>query len=250
MKKIFYFLACFLLFFSPLAGYTSDEETLIIFDSSISMLSKFHGTPKYISAASAAKYVLDQLPPSKKIGLRIIGLTLDSSLLSIAKNPSDICKTTQLVVPIRPNNIGYIKNSLDTLMPLGTTPLTYTLDMAINYDFSRFATLKHIILITDGGESCNGDPCKFIKEISIKRNDIKIDVIAISVSGDDFLQLKCISDFTNGKIINISKLSDFQIAFNTFLSVDYSVSTISNNRIKNSKKQEVIYKNYLIETYK
>ncbi len=238
------------MFFAPLAGYTTDEETLIIFDSSISMRSNFYGAPKYISAASAAKYVLDQLPPSKKIGLRIIGLTLDSSLLSIAKNPSDICKTTQLVVPIRPNNIGYIKNSLDTLMPLGTTPLTYTLETSINYDFTRFAKLKHIILITDGGESCNGDPCKFIKEITRERNDIKIDVMAIAVSGDDYIQLKCLSDYTNGKIINIGKLSDFQTAFNTFLSVDYPGRTISSNRIRNSKKQEVIYKNYLIETYK
>ena len=236
--------------FVPSAGFTSDEETLIIFDSSISMRSNFYGEPKYLSAVSAAKNVLDQLPPSKKIGLRIIGLTLDSSLLSIAKNPSDICKTTQLVVPIRPNNIGYIKNSLDTLMPLGTTPLTYTLETSINYDFTRFATLKHIILITDGGESCNGDPCKFIKEITRERNDIKIDIMAIAVSKDDYIQLKCLSDYTNGKILKIGNPSDFQPAFDIVFSVDTPLNALQYNSVKQNKKDDIIYKNYLIETYK
>ncbi|HIS87813.1 TPA: VWA domain-containing protein [Candidatus Avigastranaerophilus faecigallinarum] len=251
MNKVFYLvLLIFLIIFTQLSSLANDEEILIIFDSSISMREDFYGSPKYISAVNEAKLVLDKLSPSKKIGLRIIGLTLDSSLLSFIKNPSELCKATQLVVPIRENNIEYIKNSMDTIMPLGTTPLTYTLETSLKYDFTRYAKLKHIILVTDGAESCNRNPCEYVKEITSYQKDIKIDIMAIGVTLNDYQQLKCLADYTNGSIINIEKPSEFKNAFDKFLSPDYSqfkMPAINNKRVQNS---QIIYKNYLIETYK
>lgn len=250
MKNIIKFFVCICIFsFSFPFAYSAEEETLIIFDASVSMLDDFYGQPKYITAISEAKSVLDRLSSSRKIGLRTIGVTFDAALLAFIKNPSELCKSTQLVAPIRQNNVEYIKNSLDGIFPLGTTPLTYTLDMAINYDFTKSAQLKHIILITDGGESCNGDPCKYIREIMALRSDIRIDIIAIGVNADDFKQLKCLTDSTYGTIVNVAKPDELKSAFSQFLSPDLSSISDSikyNNKIK---KENITYKNYLIETY-
>lgn len=220
--------------------FASEEETLIIFDASVSMLGNFQGQPKYLTAINEAKLVLDTMPSSKLIGLRTIGISIDGALAAFLQNPDELCKATKLTAPIRANNIEYIKTSLDNILPLGTTPLTYSLNLAINYDFTRSAELKHIILVTDGGESCNGDPCKYIREIMQTRKDIKIDIIAIGVSGEDFAQLKCLTDSTFGSIINITKPSELKQAFNNFL--------VPSIKYENAPpKDQIIYKNFLIE---
>ncbi len=243
MKRLFRFLfALFLLLHLQLNAFAVEEETLIIFDASVSMLGNFYGQPKYITAISEAKAVLNTMPPSKLIGLRTIGVSFDGAIAAFLQNPDELCKSTKLVAPIRSNNIDYIKTSLDSIFPLGTTPLTYSLNLAINYDFSRSVQLKHIILVTDGGESCNGDPCKYIRELMQTRKDIKIDIIAIGVSGDDFAQLKCLSDNTFGSIINISTPSELKPAFTNFLSPTLKFE----NKIM---KDQIIYKNYLIEVF-
>lgn len=241
MKKFYLIvLSIATLFFLSLSVYATEEETLIIFDASVSMLGNFYGQPKYITAISEAKSVLDTMPSSKSIGLRTIGISLEGALSAFLQNPDELCKSTKLKVPIRTNNIEYIKTSLDNILPLGTTPLTYSLNQAINYDFTKSADLKHIILITDGGESCNGDPCKFIRELMQKRKDIKIDIVAIGVSAEDFSQLKCLTDNTFGNIINVNKPSELKPAFNRFLYPSLNI-------LNQPQKDNILYKNYLIE---
>ena len=85
---------------------------------------------------------------------------------------------------------------------IGETPIAYSLMQAINNDFRNPNTLKHIVLITDGGEGCGGDPCRLIADLMRYRNDIKIDVIAIA--GDEnssFMGLTCLPNSTGGKFV-------------------------------------------------
>lgn len=249
MKTLFLIiLSIFLLIISPCKSIAANEETLIIFDASVSMLEKFYGQPKYILAIDEAKSVLNTMDTSKYIGLRTIGISVDNAIISFLMNPDELCKATKLVAPIRSNNIEYIKTGLDNIFPLGTTPLTYTLNLAINYDFSKSSPLKHIILVTDGAESCNGDPCKYIRDLMQTRKDIKIDIIAIGVNADDFKQLKCLSDTTYGSIVNVSKPSDFKPAFNNFL-IPSILKKVENNNFTKVNKTEIQYKNYLIEVF-
>ena len=131
---------------------------------------------------------------------------------------------------------------------MGTTPLEYSLRTAINSDFISNNDLKHIILITDGGESCDGDPCRFIQSVIRNRKDIRIDIIAISVSDDDFQQLKCISNATNGKIYNVLNPNELLNAYNNVLpNINLKYNTQSNVQYPNN--YGVTYKNYHFETY-
>ena len=250
MKK---FLFCILLLFITLSADLSiaaDEETLIIFDASVSMLENFSGQPKYITAVEEAKTVLDAMDASKSIGLRTIGVPLDVSILSFIQNPAEMCKATRLETPISANNIQAVKSALDRVFPLGTTPLTYALNTAVNYDFSPYAALKHIILVTDGAESCNGDPCKYIRELMQTRRDIKIDIIAIGVNSEDFMQLKCLADSTTGSIINAQNKKELKNAFDSFLKPEFSSKLQPVYRNSNSQNSDIIYRNYMFETYK
>ena len=79
------------------------------------------------------------------------------------------------------------------------TPITYSLKQAVNKDLQGYDGIKHIILLTDGGENCDESPCDYSIELVKNRKDIKIDVIAFNVNDDDDLaQLKCTADVTGG----------------------------------------------------
>ena len=83
--------------------------------------------------------------------------------------------------------------------PKGMTPITYSLKQAVKKDFNGHDGIKHIILLTDGGENCDESPCDYSIELMKQRRDIKIDVIAFDVhDGDDLAQLKCTADVTGG----------------------------------------------------
>ena len=89
---------------------------------------------------------------------------------------------------------------MSQLRPRGMTPITYSLKQAVNKDLQGYDGIKHIILLTDGGENCDESPCDYSIELVKKRKDIKIDVIAFNVHDDDDLaQLKCTADVTGGR---------------------------------------------------
>lgn len=225
------------------------EETLILLDASASMLEDFQGSPKYITAINKTKDILSTLPSNKAIGLRIIGISIDKAMYYLT-NTDNFCKATSLLEPINTNNLENINFKLDLVFPLGTTPLKYSLEQAINNDF-LLNSYKHIILITDGGESCEGDPCNYIQTLMKNRNDIKIDIIAIGVEDDIFKELECLSINTSGRITNVKTPYDFSYTLGQFL----MPSTIPETTTKfvsvdeNQTKQPGIikYKNYLLE---
>ncbi len=236
-----------ILFISAFLSAAADEEKLIILDASLSMSQPINGVPKYAVAVNAAKSRLQMLNQSELVGLRTIGLSIDESLLSFLTDPSSLCRATQLAAPIRSFNFSNIESALDSIMPLGTTPLTYSLDTAIKYDFSSGSRTKHIILITDGGESCNDDPCRFIRNLMQTRKDIVIDIIAIGVTGDDFSQLKCLAETTNGTIISANTSKQIEDAFSKVLQPLDNKRTQAKNKI--FPADNITYKNYILEIY-
>lgn len=230
-------------------SFAVEEEILILFDSTASMLENFGDNPKYITAVKETKQILKTIQPSKPFGLRIIGINMENAL-DFLVNTDSFCTATKLIEPIKYNNIDNINEKLDLLFPLGTTPLTYSLDKAINNDFSQYSQ-KHIILITDGGESCNADPCGYIQNIMRTRSDIKIDIIAIGVSGNDLNQLNCLTNYTSGTFINVSTPDELKFALNRIFKPTAN-KLEKTNRIDNIpfddnfSQEEIIYKNYLL----
>lgn len=252
MKKL---LVILLFFVSSLQGLAVQEETLILLDASVSMMESFGDTPKYILAVNEAKKVLSSIDKSKPIGLRTIGITIENAMDFLTGDPETFCKATKLLVPITNNSSRDINTRLDLIFPLGTTPITYSLQQAIQNDFN-YSSYKHIILITDGGESCNADPCSFIRGLMSSRSDIKIDVIAIGVSGNELDELNCLSSATSGELFNVKNPDDLSTAMHKFLN-NSSVIPLYNKPNLDTKIKEVIpnilenepeikYKNYLL----
>ncbi len=172
-----------------------DKRTiLIVLDASASMEDKLYGETKIHIAKRVLEDVLTKANTNINLGLRIYGASKPTG------NQSLDCSDSKLVVLPGTNNRRTIISETNKILPRGFTPITYSLSEAVQ-DISPYNGEKSIILISDGLETCGGDPCQLSKSFINAGIDLKVDVVGFGVK-DDWLaqeQLMCIALSTNGK---------------------------------------------------
>jgi Ca-activated chloride channel homolog len=150
-------IAVFFLCFSFASSSQVTNRILFIFDDSYSMYAPWNSNIKIEVAKKVMSNFLDSLKnlPDLELALRCYGHTTFFK-------PERNCKDTKLEVPFAPakDNAQKIKQRINKLEPLGTTPIAHSLGECVN-DFTPCSSCRNIvILITDGIEECGGDPCQ------------------------------------------------------------------------------------------
>jgi len=218
-------------------NYTNNKIVLSNQVANIDIVMDYSGSmSNWINVAkSTMSAIVNQIPASTKIGFRVFGQDSGSNPYSplvtkakkivkqangkykaVADNgtngclgmTSGSCAATAQVVPVTTYNAASLISGMNRTQIGGATPLTYALYQAVNQDFSGFPTnyKKKIILITDGDETCGGDPCAFARELVSKRKDIVIDVVLVSSYSNN---LQCLATTTGGKFYNANNPYNF-----------------------------------------
>ena len=168
----------------------------IILDVSNSMSETVPGGVKIQVAQKAIEQLLEILPASYNVGLRVYGHRFAYT------DTERSCKDTELLSPLKPltqQNRTAIKQRLTLMQPKGMTPIAYTLEQAVN-DFFGLTGKNIIILVSDGEETCNGDPLATADYISSLGIGLKVYVIGFDVSSKK--QLEGIAQRTGGRYYN------------------------------------------------
>lgn len=155
-------------------------------------------------AKSTLQTILPKVSANTNVGLRVFG---QGSGNFFVVDMFNACKATKLISFPRSSNTSSVISGLYSTKIGAATPLTYALDRTVYQDFSAFpkTVKKKIVLVTDGEETCQRDPCAFVRELASSRSDIVIDVII--VNGSD--NLRCLADATHGKYYKIGTDNDF-----------------------------------------
>ena len=201
----------------------------------IEIVMDFSGSmSNWITAAKRSMtQIIAQIPSATRVGFRVFGHDSNGSNPTSIQTLQDVkkivrqgnrftvvttkspvgttrgaCSATTQVAPIISANSNSILAGMNSVDLGGATPLVYALDRAAYQDFAPLDTTspKKIILITDGGENCGGDPCAFAKALMKKRSDIHIDVILTSSYTNS---LSCLASTTGGHIYSVDNLGDF-----------------------------------------
>lgn len=194
-------LACIVLLFlevnfSHAQNVAVKERTRILFvlDASGSMFQPWgnNNEPRIISAKRILNEIMDSLERNNKVelALRVYG---HQSPLG-AKD----CKDTKLEAGFSRNNIPFIRSKLKAIQPKGITPIAYSLQQAAS-DFPDAVARNIIILMTDGEESCSGDPCAVAYELEKKKVVLKHFAIGIGISESSAKTFECFGSFYNVK---------------------------------------------------
>jgi len=179
------------------SSLNDNKRTRILFllDASGSMQSKWGPGNSETRMHSAKKILTEMIDLLDKrgdveLGLRVYG---HQSMLT-EKN----CKDTQLEVGFGRGSGSYIKTRLETLTPKGVTPITYSLERAAT-DFPDNKARNIIILMTDGEESCGGDPCAVAHALEEKKIVLKHFVIGIGVVESARQAFDCIGSYSQAQ---------------------------------------------------
>ncbi|MGB0805355.1 MAG: vWA domain-containing protein [Salibacteraceae bacterium] len=198
MRNNIHFSSYFIITFFVLLGCTSYAQQpkqpltriLFIYDGSNSMNGQWEGQSKHTTAKNLLNTALDSLNgvENLQVALRVYGHS--KSYLT-----GQECNDTKLEVPFSNNNFGAIKSKLKEIKPKGTTPIALSLERSGD-DFPYCQDCRNIIiLITDGIEECDGDPCAV--SLALQKNGIilKPFVIGLGLKDDFKKQFKCVGNY-------------------------------------------------------
>lgn len=134
------------------------------------------------------------------------------------------CKDTKLEVPFGPHNHGAIKKEVAKIVPKGTTLIAYSLQQAA-YDFPKEPGVRNVIvLITDGIEECNGDPCAVSE--ALQSNGVILRPFIVGIGGtEDFKKaFECV-----GRYYDANTEADFDNVLNVVISQALNNTTVQVN---------------------
>ena len=151
------------------------RNLVIVLDVSGSMNAKLGGTTRWKTALGMMQEVVDALPDDLNVGLRVYGHRQSS------KSPQT-CKDTELVVPIEKLDRAAIVKAASRLEPRGETPLVHSSLQAV--EDLKAAGGGSVILITDGEESCKGDPKAAAAQIAASGIDVTLNIVGFTLSGE------------------------------------------------------------------
>ncbi|RUX33748.1 VWA domain-containing protein [Mesorhizobium sp. M2A.F.Ca.ET.042.01.1.1] len=168
------------------------NKVIIILDASGSMWAQIDGKPKLEIARESLRTVLQSVPADDEIGFMAYGHRTKGS-----------CDDIELIVPPQAGSASAISAAADSMKFLGKTPLTAAVKQAaeaLKYTEDK-AT---VVLITDGLETCGGDPCALGKELKESGVDFTADVVGFGLTADEGKQIACLAENTGGKYIQAS----------------------------------------------
>lgn len=182
----------------PANSQTKDNSNqltriLFILDCSHSMAGTWQQERKIKVARKFLSQTIDSLEniPNVEMALRVYG---HQSVV-----PPQDCSDTKLEVPFAHGNGKNIKHTMQYLNPKGTTPIAYSLELAGN-DFPECSNCRNIIiLITDGVEACEGDPCEISRQLQKKGIFLEPFIIGIGIDPEFKKSLNCAGTFIETK---------------------------------------------------
>lgn len=170
----------------------------LVFDASGSMAEDAGGGETRITAARRAiEQIIASLPDGQQnlnVGFRVFGHKGNNTDAGKAES----CASTDLYVPMQGVNKDALRSQASVYKPTGWTPISLALQKA-GEDLQKGDNIKNtIIMVTDGEETCNGDPCAVSAALAKSGAQVQINVVGFGLTPDVAGTLKCIGDNTGG----------------------------------------------------
>jgi Ca-activated chloride channel family protein len=108
------------------------------------------------------------------------------------------CNDTKLEVPFSVDNFDAINSKIKSISAKGTTPIARSLEAAAS-DFPDTNSRNIIILITDGLEACDNDPCVIAKKLKDKGVKVKPFVIGLGMDLSYLEKFNCIGTYSDAE---------------------------------------------------
>ncbi|ODS84754.1 VWA domain-containing protein [Devosia sp.] len=175
-----------LLFATPLLAA---EKAIIILDGSGSMWAQIEGKARIEIARETLSKVLAGVPDELELGF-----------MSYGHREKGSCDDIELLVPPGAGTVAAISKAAAGITPKGKTPISAAVKLAAE-ELKYTEDKATVILITDGLETCEADPCALASTLESQGVDFTTHVVGFGLTDEEGKQVACLAENTGGKYI-------------------------------------------------
>ncbi|MEM8575236.1 MAG: VWA domain-containing protein [Pseudomonadota bacterium] len=187
------------------------EDAMIVFDASGSMAGNtvqglFSDKTRIGEVRAALTEVLPGVTQFRRVGL-----------ITYGPGPYQQCNV-RLNFPPEPKASQRILSIVNEINPAGKTPIVNAVVAAARI-FKHVSAPGTIVLLTDGEETCGGDPCELGKLLKRESENLTVHVIGYQLrsfrwtGAQRYLETKCLAEETGGYYITANNRQDLIEAF-------------------------------------
>lgn len=191
MRSLFLtLLACLCLTTAARAQDQTDAASILILDASGSMWAQL---AEGRSRVEVARDVLDGF-----LGARPVSAPL--GVIAYGHNRRGDCSDISVIAPFGVQDPKRLAAQLRAISPRGKTPIADALRLAAG-QVPPTAEDAEIVLITDGLETCGGDPCAVAAELARSGIQMRAHVVGFGLTEGEVAQIACIAEQTGGMVL-------------------------------------------------
>ncbi|MEH6989872.1 vWA domain-containing protein [Cytobacillus firmus] len=183
----------------------------ILLDSSGSMGALENGRTRMDLAKEAIQQFVESLPQKANVSLSVYGHVGTGQ----EKDKEKSCRKVEEVYPLSAYDPAAFTNSLNQFKPAGWTPMAKAVEQVMK-DLKEKDGEKNtniIYLVSDGIETCGGDPVKAMESLGASNLKPVVNIIGYQVDNDGLSQLKEMAMAANGQFVNVQNQQDLKSEF-------------------------------------
>lgn len=189
------------------AGNAEASEIILILDASGSMWGQIDGESKISIAKNVLTGLVSELPDDSRVGLIAYG----------HRDKGD-CNDIETIVEPGPIDKASINASIEALNPKGKTPITDSVLKAFEL-VKATEDSATVILVSDGLETCGGDPCKAVSEAKAAGVNFIMHVVGFDVGDVDVSELECAAQAGGGLYMSARNADELSQALETAVDI-------------------------------
>lgn len=174
------------------------KDAVLVFDASGSMAGPGFGeatTTRIETARQALREVLPSVTPVRNVGLIVFGP---------GPRVPGACANIDLRLPPAANSAERIMGELDRVQPYGQTPIAASVQRAA--EVLRYRERPAVVvLLTDGEETCGGNPCALAQQLKQDGVDVTVHVVGYMVGHTSGIPsaypTRCLPEQTGGLFV-------------------------------------------------
>ena len=198
----------------PAATLTDGSAVEVILDASGSMLQRQGGKRRIeIARETLVSLVTETIPKNTPFALRVFG-----------HKEANSCRTDLEIplVPLDATSLTPIINEINAVN-LAKTPIAASL-AAVASDLKSVAGERVVILLTDGEETCEGDPALAIRSLCARGASVRVNIVGFAIEDESLKQtFESWATLGSGRYLNAPSGNELAQAMRQALALPYKI---------------------------
>jgi hypothetical protein len=198
----------------PQAGFVETSGVSIILDASGSMLQDQSGEDRIeIAKETLLDFMKDSIPEGTSFSLRAFG--------HIEKGSCE----TELLIPMAPfdyEGMSPIVKEIEAIN-LAKTPIAASLGK-IPSDMQSVEGPRTVVLLTDGKETCDGDPAAMIQELRSEGTNVRVNIVGYAIDDEDLRKdFESWAAIGDGRYFDAPEAAELATALRAAVAIPYAI---------------------------